>query len=100
MDLGEVEPILCGRCGVAVRIMASSGGETRVACPGCGETDTLADARREASRHTAHKLLSVMLSGMRTNDRPELFFRFVEGGGREPWPSAPPPRATRPVAGR
>jgi uncharacterized paraquat-inducible protein A len=87
MDFEELEPILCGRCGIAVQVTASSRGEERVSCPRCGETDTLDDARREASRHTAHRVLSAMLSGMGT-DRPELAFRFVEGGRREPWSRA------------
>ena len=99
MHFDELEPILCGRCGVAVQVLASPGGETRVSCPRCGETDTLADARREASRHTAHKVLSAMLSGMETG-RPDVAFRFVEGGDPEPWPRAPAWRATGPTAGR
>jgi len=60
----------------------ASGREETVCCRICGQNDTLEDARREAAQHTAHKLLSRMLSGLRTKDQPELYFRFVEGGDR------------------
>jgi len=77
----DPRPILCGRCRVPVEISASSGDDKddiKVCCPTCGQSDTLEHARREASQHTAHKLLSNMLSGMRTNGQPELHFHFVE----------------------
>jgi hypothetical protein len=80
MRFEEPQLIMCGRCRVAVEVSASSACETRVCCPSCGESDTLEEARREAGQHTAHRLLSVMLRGLRTDDRPELYFRFVEGG--------------------
>jgi len=99
MDFDELGPILCGRCGVVVEIMARSDGETRVCCPICGETDTLADARREASRHTAHEVLSAMLRGIR-GDGPDVAFRFVEGGHPDPWPRAPARPTPRPAARR
>jgi hypothetical protein len=84
MDFDERKPILCGRCRVPVEISAPSGWETKVHCPTCGQSETLEEARREASKHTAHVLLSNMLRGLRTNDRPELFFHFVEGGDSRP----------------
>jgi hypothetical protein len=84
MGFDEHKPILCGRCRVPVEILTSSGRETKVHCPTCGHSETLEEARREASQHAAHMVLSNMLSGLRTNDRPELFFHFVEGGDRRP----------------
>lgn len=84
MAFEESQPILCGRCRVAVEVSTASGGEAKVRCPKCGRTDTLDDARREAAQHTAHKLLSAMLRDLRTNDQAELSFQFVEGGGRRP----------------
>ena len=74
MDFDERKPILCGRCRVPVEISASSGWETKVHCPTCGHSETLKEARREASQHAAHILLSDMLRGLTTNDRPEPFF--------------------------
>lgn len=84
MTFGESQPILCGQCRVAVEISNASVFETKVHCPKCGRTDTLDGARREAAQHTAHKLLSAMLSDLRTNGQAELSFQFVEGGGRQP----------------
>ena len=75
------QPILCGRCRIPVERSTETTRLTTVCCPNCGQTDTLEDARREAAQHTAHKLLSAML---RTNDQPELYFRFVEGDDRRP----------------
>ncbi len=72
--------ILCGRCRLPVEFSAASGRDTTVCCPTCGQSDTLEEARREAAQHTAHRLLSSMLSGLRAKDQPELYFRFVEGG--------------------
>lgn len=90
MDVNEPQRILCGRCRVPVQISAPSGYETNVCCPICGQSDTLEQARREASQHTAHILLSNMLGGLRTNDRPELFFHFVEGVDNRPGRGARP----------
>ena len=92
MGFEEPQLILCGRCRIAVEVSPASGGETKVCCPICGQTDTLDDARREAAQHTAHKLLSGMLRDVRTNDQPELYFRFVEGGDRRPGRDAPEER--------
>lgn len=84
MDFNEDRRILCGRCRIPVQIAASSDCETQVRCPICGHSDSLEEARREASQHTAHILLSSMLRGLGTSDRPELFFHFVEGDGMRP----------------
>jgi len=73
-------PLLCGRCGVRVEISLDTYGEVVVICPTCGEGDTLANARREAGVHQAHKLLSFMLRGVDgRGQRPPPSFRFVEG---------------------
>ena len=89
MGYEEPRPLLCGRCKVPVDVSAASGREETVCCRICGRSDTLEYARREAAQHTAHKLLSRMLSGLRAKDQPELYFRFVEGGDRRraaaPW---------------
>jgi hypothetical protein len=82
MDFEELPLILCGCCKAPVVVSVSCGREPKVCCPVCGQSDTLENARREAAQHTAHRLLSSMLSGLRTKDQPELSFRFVEGGAR------------------
>ncbi len=76
----QSEPLLCGRCGVWVEISLDTYGEAVVLCPTCGEGDTLANARREAGVHQAHKLLSLILRGAHGQEqRPPPSFRFVEG---------------------
>ncbi len=96
MDAWNTRPPLCGRCKVDVVLS-----DDMVRCPRCGQTDTLDDACREAAQHTAHKILSAVLRDSRTNDRPELYFRFVESGDVEPWLTATPRRGvTRGGAGR
>ena len=87
MDFIEDRLILCGRCRIPVQIANCSDCETQVRCPRCGHCDSLEQARREANQHTAHMLLSSMLRGVGTSDRPELFFHFVEGDGGPSGPS-------------
>ncbi|HZZ60333.1 MAG TPA: hypothetical protein VFE63_04050 [Roseiarcus sp.] len=83
MSFEEKQLILCGRCRRPVELSAPSGQATIVSCPTCGQSDTLEEARREAAQHTAHRVLSAMLSGLRAKDQPELYFRFVESGDRQ-----------------
>ena len=68
------ERILCGRCKAAVEIEAQPAEEI-VRCPICGETDTAEAARREASQHTAYRLVQRALGPLKAG-APEVRYRF------------------------
>ena len=66
--------IFCGRCKAPVEIEVRPAEEI-VRCPICGETDTAEGARREASQHTAYRLMQRALGFLKAGS-PEVSFRF------------------------
>jgi hypothetical protein len=70
--------ILCGRCKTPVEIEAVRPIEEIVRCPVCGETDSIEAARREASQHTAYRLLRRALGPLNAG-APEVRYRFHAG---------------------
>jgi hypothetical protein len=76
MNPNEIEDqILCGQCKAPVQIESYPGPETMVRCPICGVSETLEEARREASKHIAHSLLRAALWPMKAGE-PEVSYRF------------------------
>jgi hypothetical protein len=82
----STRPVLCARCNVRVELPADPNPETIVACPVCGESDTLENVLRESGQYLAHKLFSDTLRGaisqssaLTIKEGPKINFRFNTG---------------------